>query len=727
MAAAAAAATATATATRTGGRPLPPPPHAKAATSFVAVHRSGARESIIGHRASSRPAKAEPQPAAAAAAAVEQACCRQTTCALLAALPVQAADFQSGRKHVSGGDPRRVRVTFPRQFRRAPRVQVWFLLRAGVRAAAASALGEVTVQGFTVVVEGEGAEQISGFPLQWIAYDDQRGNIEATPAVERVVACPSSLNSIALTELDKIIKEAGINAVSSEGRTLLHTAALAGNNELTTWLLERDASPDVQDKKGWTPLMCAASLGHVEIMKSLLRTGANTSLQNLDGRTALHIAVSARSLQNRTDVVQALLAEFVDVNVTTKMNATPLLNACSDNDEKLVSLLLKHNASVSIANDVGQTPLCFAVEHKNLAMIEALLKHGANPKQGPPAKSPLDIARSAGNSVLAELFTTAAATTPVPTTHTPVVRPRTSTPPATKTASPSPASVASLPLTVHVAVASSTSAETALAAARQSARVASTPVESLPRRPNETFEAALRRPEARQLHTHMRRFLKGFGGVKFPTLEEEGDAVKCFIRKVEVSMGQCPAWERLPTDQFDEHCAQMRAYVFIKLYSTVFEKQELLDRDLMLVRKIRLVEHLVTPEFLELPEPETMDEELIVSAKQNLLELDSLFSPDDKLVCICDAVHILNTVLKKSGLEGTAEELVAILVLVLVQTNMPHLLSNLSYIERFSEMDGSEIFCTFTNFHVAATYIEELPLQTILAAQKRRSHNGIIK
>ncbi|KAE8372707.1 ankyrin repeat-containing domain protein [Aspergillus bertholletiae] len=48
-------------------------------------------------------------------------------------------------------------------------------------------------------------------------------------------------------------------------RTALHEAALEGNADVVTYLLERGANPDVHDLDGQTPLMLAQANGHQEV------------------------------------------------------------------------------------------------------------------------------------------------------------------------------------------------------------------------------------------------------------------------------------------------------------------------------------------------------------------------------------------------------------------------------------------------------------------------------
>ena len=65
--------------------------------------------------------------------------------------------------------------------------------------------------------------------------------------------------------------------------TLLMGACGAGQERMVDVLLERGASPDVQDDEGATALMFAAMHGHVGIVRRLLTAGAQLGLSTDSG------------------------------------------------------------------------------------------------------------------------------------------------------------------------------------------------------------------------------------------------------------------------------------------------------------------------------------------------------------------------------------------------------------------------------------------------------------
>jgi len=80
------------------------------------------------------------------------------------------------------------------------------------------------------------------------------------------------------TDLAALLLDNGddINAVKDGYReTPLHLAVGARHTDMIRWLLERGASPHVEDYVGTTPMALAAARGHTDIMKLLETTAKN--------------------------------------------------------------------------------------------------------------------------------------------------------------------------------------------------------------------------------------------------------------------------------------------------------------------------------------------------------------------------------------------------------------------------------------------------------------------
>lgn len=94
------------------------------------------------------------------------------------------------------------------------------------------------------------------------------------------------------------------------GETGLHIVARARDLNWMSFLLARNAKPDVRDNSGNTPLMLAAQIGFVEGAQLLIKNRANVDLTNSAGETPLIRAVQLRSAA----MVQLLLTAGANPN-----------------------------------------------------------------------------------------------------------------------------------------------------------------------------------------------------------------------------------------------------------------------------------------------------------------------------------------------------------------------------------------------------------------------------
>ncbi len=148
-------------------------------------------------------------------------------------------------------------------------------------------------------------------------------------------------------------------------------AAEAGNVALVAELIEQ--TPDLincSSSQGWTLLHLAAHAGQGPVVEFLLAHGAdvNTPAKNDLHSTPLLWAVMA----GQTEIVALLLAHGANVNTPNAAGATPLHKAAIHGDSQLVWLLLHHGAHADARNSGGQTPLIHAQYHGHTAIIAML-------------------------------------------------------------------------------------------------------------------------------------------------------------------------------------------------------------------------------------------------------------------------------------------------------------------------------------------------------------------
>lgn len=93
-----------------------------------------------------------------------------------------------------------------------------------------------------------------------------------------------------------------------------------------------------------TPLILAASAGREKVVNTLLAEGANVNLTTVDGHSALQYAAS----KNWKSICVALLEKYADINITDKRGATPMHRAASKGNIAIVKLLIEYGKDLKI-------------------------------------------------------------------------------------------------------------------------------------------------------------------------------------------------------------------------------------------------------------------------------------------------------------------------------------------------------------------------------------------
>jgi ankyrin repeat protein len=153
----------------------------------------------------------------------------------------------------------------------------------------------------------------------------------------------------------------------TDGLAPLHYAARDGNIALVTYLLGKNADPDVKTASGATPLHEAAREGRLKVMKELIARGADINIQDAKGNSVLHTAIPEK------EAVVLLLDAGAAPNLRDEHGDSPLHIAITLNRRDIVETLLERGADVSIHNMAGKTPLYIAVEKNQSAYTIPLL------------------------------------------------------------------------------------------------------------------------------------------------------------------------------------------------------------------------------------------------------------------------------------------------------------------------------------------------------------------
>nr|XP_046227897.1 caskin-1-like isoform X2 [Scatophagus argus] len=172
-------------------------------------------------------------------------------------------------------------------------------------------------------------------------------------------------------------KRVNVNIQDADGLSPLHHAALSGNKELISLLLEAQAAVDIKDHKGMRPLHYAAWQGKTEPMKMLLKAGSSVNGQSDEGQIPLHLS----SQHGHYDGSEMLLQHQSNPCISDSAGKTPLDLACEFGRVSVVQLLLSSNMCAAMlepkpSDPNGVSPLHLAAKNGHIDVIRLLIQAG---------------------------------------------------------------------------------------------------------------------------------------------------------------------------------------------------------------------------------------------------------------------------------------------------------------------------------------------------------------
>uniref|UniRef100_A0A3B3ZDB0 Uncharacterized protein n=1 Tax=Periophthalmus magnuspinnatus TaxID=409849 RepID=A0A3B3ZDB0_9GOBI len=183
--------------------------------------------------------------------------------------------------------------------------------------------------------------------------------------------------SFCSSELLGAAKRVNVNIQDADGLSPLHYAALSGNKELISLLLEAQAAVDIKDNKGMRPLHYAAWQGKTEPMKMLLKSGSSVNGPSEEGQIPLHLS----SQHGHYDGTEMLLQHQSNPCISDAAGKTPLDLACEFGRVGVVQLLLSSNMCATMlepkpSDPNGVSPLHLAAKNGHIDVIKLLIQAG---------------------------------------------------------------------------------------------------------------------------------------------------------------------------------------------------------------------------------------------------------------------------------------------------------------------------------------------------------------
>nr|CAD2159166.1 unnamed protein product [Meloidogyne enterolobii] len=159
--------------------------------------------------------------------------------------------------------------------------------------------------------------------------------------------------------------EEEVNKKNNSEWTPLMYAAYLGHRELCQLLILKGAKVEEVNERNQTALMLAASCGAVDVVRILLDFSADLNRRDQYGRSSLHYAVK----YYHAVVVQLLLERGADPNLADYNESTPVLAACENGDEKILSYLLDYKGNPNRRNKQGLDAYALATDEKLQALL----------------------------------------------------------------------------------------------------------------------------------------------------------------------------------------------------------------------------------------------------------------------------------------------------------------------------------------------------------------------
>ncbi len=175
------------------------------------------------------------------------------------------------------------------------------------------------------------------------------------------------------------------------------SSIVLGNKRAVEQLLSAGESASKQDQTGTPAIVLAVRSKRPDIVNLLLENGADPNAVDAQGRTPVMYA----AIEDVPSSISTLVEYGASIGIRDRLSgSTPLLLAAKHDRLEALSALLSLGAEVDAVDNTKRSALHWAAENDNRFLAQRLLKAGASLTRDASGKTPRDIAKKKGPSVL---------------------------------------------------------------------------------------------------------------------------------------------------------------------------------------------------------------------------------------------------------------------------------------------------------------------------------------
>ena len=211
----------------------------------------------------------------------------------------------------------------------------------------------------------------------WIYNEDRPGRSMATMWPEKPDAVPLYYAAqLGFRDLAEHLIAAHPEHVSARGGsqiTPMHAAALAGQADILSLLIQHGVDVNNRGRTGCTPLFLALENARLEAGQFLLNHGVDINSRNDVNNTALIYA----TMRGNIEFTRMLLEREAMITVQCQSDMTPLHWAAGRGGIDVARLLLEHGADINARDKDGNTPAQLGSRSGHPEIVELLSEYRA--------------------------------------------------------------------------------------------------------------------------------------------------------------------------------------------------------------------------------------------------------------------------------------------------------------------------------------------------------------